>query len=374
MPIRVLVVDDSRFFLRRIKEVLERDPGIVVVDVAENGVEAIEKAALHKPDIITMDIEMPVMDGITAVKKIMESNPTPILIFSSLSTDGAKPTLDALEAGALDYLPKRLDDISPDKEQAQQKFRQRVIEIARTGKVRMRVRQRIPTSAIASAVPSTASSHTMARSGGVSASTATTSSVGTSNASIPRNARLLAIGTSTGGPVALQEVLTKLPASFHLPIVLIQHMPGTFTPAFAQRLNQLCAIQVKEAEDGDVLVPGTAYLAPGGKQMVLESRAGRVMLHVRDSEPGQNYKPCVDITFSSAAQVFPGQVLAIVLTGMGADGREGARLLKQTGSTVWSQNEASCVVYGMPCAVAEAGLSDKVLPLNQIGPALNQRG
>lgn len=372
MPIRVLVVDDSRFFLRRIKEVLEKDPGIVVVDVAVNGQEAVEKAALHKPDIITMDIEMPVMDGITAVRKIMESNPTPVLIFSSLSTDGAKPTLEALEAGALDYLPKRLDDISPDKELAHQNFRQRVIDIARTGKVRMRVRQRIATTA------SAASSSTVPRQsvGGIPAVSPAAAYVpGTTvTASIPRNTRLVAIGTSTGGPVALQEVLTKLPANFHLPIVLIQHMPGTFTPAFAQRLNQLCAINVKEAEDGDVLSAGTAYLAPGGKQMVLESRAGRVMLRVRESEPGQNYKPCVDITFTSAAQVYPGQVLAIVLTGMGADGREGSRLLKQTGSTVWSQNEASCVVYGMPCAVAEAGLSDKVLPLNQIGPALNQRG
>lgn len=366
MPIKVLIVDDSRFFLRRIKEVLEKDPALQVVGMAENGADAVEKALLLKPDIITMDIEMPVMDGITAVRKIMESHPVPILMFSSLATEGAKATLEALEAGALDYFPKRLEDISPDKEVAQQNFRQRVIDIARTGAVKMRIRQRLNAAGAAAVTASLPPRNP------VSSSMATTSSAAAS-ASLPRNARLVAIGTSTGGPVALQEVLSKLPGNFPLPIVLIQHMPGTFTPAFAQRLNQLCEIYVKEAEDGDILAPGTAYLAPGGKQMTLEGRAGRVCLRVKDSDPSQNYKPCVDITFASAAQVFPGQVLAIVLTGMGADGREGARLLKQTGSTLWSQNEASCVVYGMPCAVAEAGLSDKVLPLVQIGPALAQR-
>jgi two-component system chemotaxis response regulator CheB len=182
--------------------------------------------------------------------------------------------------------------------------------------------------------------------------------------------KLLAIGTSTGGPAALQEVLTKLPANFSLPIVIVQHMLGSFTPSFAARLNQLCTITVKEAEDGDTLLPGSAYLAPGGKQMVLENQAGRQVLRVVESEPGQTYKPCVDITFNSIAKVFPSQTLAVILTGMGADGREGCRTLKQGGSHVWSQDEASCVVYGMPAAVADAGLSDRVLSLSEFGPAL----
>ena len=185
--------------------------------------------------------------------------------------------------------------------------------------------------------------------------------------------KLVAIGTSTGGPVALQQVLTKLPANFPLPLILIQHMPGSFTPAFAQRLDQQCAISVKEAQDGDELKPGLALLAPGGKQMLLEQRAGRAIVRITESLPGQNYKPSVDITFTAAAKTFPGQVLAVVLTGMGADGREGARLLKQGGATVWAQDEASCVVYGMPAAVAEAGLADAVLPLSEIGAAISQR-
>jgi two-component system chemotaxis response regulator CheB len=185
--------------------------------------------------------------------------------------------------------------------------------------------------------------------------------------------RLVAIGTSTGGPVALQQVLTKLPGNFPLPLLLIQHMPGSFTPAFAQRLNQQCAIEVREAQDGDEPKPGLALLAPGGKQMVLEQRAGRTLVRITESAPGQNYKPSVDVTFNSVARIFPGQVLAVVLTGMGADGREGARLLKQGGSNVWAQDEASCVVYGMPAAIVEAGLADAVLPLSEIGAALSQR-
>lgn len=182
----------------------------------------------------------------------------------------------------------------------------------------------------------------------------------------------MAIGTSTGGPVALQQVLTVLPANFPVPLVLIQHMPAAFTPAFAERLNQLCKIQVKEAADGDALLPGRALLAPGGKQMIIEGRPSGAFVRVCESEPGQHYRPCVDVTFGSAAKVFPGKVLAVVLTGMGADGREGARLLKQGGSSVWAQDEASCVVYGMPAAVVEAGLADRVLPLAKIGPELAQ--
>ena len=162
----------------------------------------------------------------------------------------------------------------------------------------------------------------------------------------------------------------KLPADFPLPILLIQHMPDTFTPAFAERLNKLCAISVKEAQDGDLLRAGTALLAPGGKQMVLEQQGALSWVRIKSSEPGQTYKPSVDITFSSAAQVFASDVLSVVLTGMGADGREGARLLKQKGSTVWAQDEASSVIYGMPAAIAEAGLADRILALDDVGPSL----
>ena len=180
----------------------------------------------------------------------------------------------------------------------------------------------------------------------------------------------MAIGASTGGPVAIQTVLSALPANFPLPIVLVVHMPASFTAAYAERLNSLCRIQVREAQDGDAVQPGLALLAPGGRQMLVESAAGRPVVRVRDSLPEQIYRPSVDVTFGSAARLFTESVLAVVLTGMGSDGKQGAKLLKTAGSDVWSQDAASCVVYGMPQAIERSGLSDRVLPLEEIGQAL----
>lgn len=343
MRARVLIVDDSGFFRRRLAEIFAADPGIEVVGTANNGQEGIDQVARLRPDVVTMDIEMPVMDGITAVRRIMAAHPTPILMFSSLTTEGAQSTFDALEAGAADYLPKRLEDIAADRNEAIRQLTARVRLLASRGLTHTAQRQQ---------------AQVIARE--VARAPVTRSAVG--------RYRILAIGASTGGPVALQQVLTALPKEFPLPILLVQHMPASFTGPFAQRLDQMCAISVKEASDGDVLTPGHALLAPGGKQMVIEQRAsGQVVVRIRESEPGLNYKPSVDITFSSVARVFPGKTLALVLTGMGADGREGARALKQGGSSVWAQDEKSCVVYGMPAAVAEAGLADQVLPLTSIG-------
>jgi two-component system chemotaxis response regulator CheB len=183
--------------------------------------------------------------------------------------------------------------------------------------------------------------------------------------------KLVAIGTSTGGPVALQTIITALPANFPLPIVLVQHMPAAFTGAFASRLNSLAKIEVKEAADGDILRPGVAYLAPGGKQMLVEGSDSQAKLRIKDDDsPRITFKPSVDITFGTAAKVFSDKVLAIVLTGMGSDGRDGCRLLKQFGSKIWSQDEASCVVYGMPQAVTSAGLADAEINLADVASRL----
>ncbi|ELG5188426.1 chemotaxis response regulator protein-glutamate methylesterase [Vibrio vulnificus] len=365
MAIKVLVVDDSSFFRRRVSEIINAESRLEVIDVAVNGKEAVEKAKRLKPDVITMDIEMPVMDGISAVREIMASVPTPILMFSSLTHDGAKATLDALDAGALDFLPKKFEDIARNRDEAVSLLQQRVIQIASK---RAFMRRPVASSASVQERPqSTLNRPTtgLRREAPAQAPVSRASVVAKFRAS-GKKYQLTAIGTSTGGPVALQKILTKLPANYPHPIVLIQHMPATFTAAFASRLNSLCKIQVKEAEDGDVLQAGVAYLAPGGKQMMIDGRPGAARLRIIDGGERMNYKPCVDVTFGSAAKIYADKVLSMVLTGMGADGREGARMLKSAGATIWAQDEDSCVVYGMPQAVAKAGLSTEDLPLERI--------
>jgi len=356
MAVRVLVVDDSGFFRRRVTEMLNADPQLEVIGSAGNGQEAIDQVAKLRPDVVTMDIEMPVMDGITATREIMRSHPTPIIMFSSLTTDGAKATLDALDAGALDFLPKRFEDISTDREEARKLLCERVRHLARR-----------PGGSTIKAKPSPTAVKSSLPSGIVAKPYAVT----------PIRSRgdikLVAIGTSTGGPVALQEVLSKLPGNLSVPIVLVQHMPGSFTPAFAQRLNTLCAISVKEAEDGDVLQAATAYLAPGGKQMTIEKKGEQLVIRITEALPNQTYKPCVDITFSSLAKIYPKNTLAVILTGMGADGREGCRELKAGGSVIWAQDQDSCVVYGMPAAVTDAGLAERNISLPDIGASITQR-
>ncbi|WP_045369494.1 protein-glutamate methylesterase/protein-glutamine glutaminase [Vibrio campbellii] len=360
MAIKVLVVDDSSFFRRRVSEIINSESRLEVIDVAVNGREAVEKAKTLKPDVITMDIEMPVMDGITAVREIMAASPTPILMFSSLTHDGAKATLDALDAGALDFLPKKFEDIARNRDEAVSLLQQRVIQIASK-----RAFMRRPIARPAATATSSTVRPLSSRNAAPTASAPSRPMAAKFRAS-GKKYQLTAIGTSTGGPVALQKILTRLPVNYPHPIVLIQHMPATFTAAFASRLNTLCKIQVKEAQDGDVLQAGVAYLAPGGKQMMVEGRAGAARLRIIDGGDRMNYKPCVDVTFGSAAKVYGDKVLSMVLTGMGADGREGARMLKSAGSTIWAQDEESCVVYGMPQAVAKAGISTEDLPLDRI--------
>lgn len=382
MTYKVLVVDDSSFFRRRVTDILNKDPLLNVIDVAVNGLEAVEKALSLKPDVITMDIEMPVLNGIAAVKKIMAQSPTAILMFSSLTHEGAKSTLDALEAGALDFLPKKFNEIAQNSEEAGSLLRQRVLQLAKKRAV--------------------TNNSGLTKNSGVTKNTVTQDNLankprqGFSSSVMPRNSvteqavsseakkvasslktssgkkySLLAIGTSTGGPVALQKILTELPQDFPLPIILIQHMPATFTNAFATRLNSLCKITVKEASNGDVLKPGCAYLAPGGRQMIISGseHASKISI-IEENSSKIAFKPSVDVSFGSAAKIYGGKVLGVILTGMGADGREGSRMLKAQGATIWAQDEQSCVVYGMPQAVTVAGISQLSLPLNAIASSI----
>lgn len=398
MPLRVLVVDDSNFFQHRLKEIINENSELKVVGIASNGREAIEKAESLKPDIITMDFEMPVMDGITAIRHILSKQFIPIIMFSSLTYEGAKVTLDALSAGALDFIPKDFAEVSRNSAALKKKLHERLITLARshTQKAQSVATQYVSQTASSAASASTVSTeHLRAtvsevnrfqdsqqqgiRTAAISenvvvpqVTTVVTKAINytsTDNYRLLKKPKLLIIGASTGGPVALSEVLLALPDKFPLPIILVQHMPENFTKAFAERLNKQCKIRVREAVDGDMLEPGLALLAPGGKQLMLDKRNGG-SVRVLPDDDRVNYKPSLDITFGSAANLYGDQVLGVVLTGMGSDGCKGARLLKEAGSSIWSQDEASCVIYGMPMAVAKAGLTDKVLSLNEIGPRI----
>lgn len=367
MAIKLLVVDDSGFFQKRISEILKPEPEIQIVGFANNGREAIEKVQSLSPDVITLDYEMPVMDGLTALSNIMQIKPTPVLMFSSLTYDGARVTLDALDAGAVDFLPKNFEDLQRGGDKIRSLLSQKIKEV-----VKYYNRSASSQSIAPKREPVAPPPKPVVREPVKTPKAAPTKSAPSVEHEVKQantklgKVDLVLIGTSTGGPVALQKVLTALPSNFSKPIALIQHMPASFTSAFAERLDGLCKIKVKLAEDGDVLTPGVALLAPGGQQMMIERNKVRVI----DGDDRMNYKPCVDLTFASAAKHFPGRSLGIVLTGMGSDGRDGAKLMKETGCKIWSQDKDTCVIYGMPMAVAKANLSDAILPLQNIGPLL----
>jgi two-component system chemotaxis response regulator CheB len=332
-----------------------------------------------RPDVITMDIEMPLLNGIEAVKQIMEKAPTSILMFSSLTHQGANATLEALDAGALDFLPKKFSEIAKTSDDAGSLLRQRVVELAKMNgslKRKLAIKSQPSRVNLSSSVAKPVSKfETQSRNTLRTTKVEPTHSESIRNQTVKRSSgkkyQLLAIGTSTGGPIALQKILTQLPQNFPLPIILIQHMPAAFTFAFANRLNSLCNINVKEAEHGDILKPGCAYLAPGGRQMIIDGTATLAKLKIIDDNSEKiAFKPSVDISFGSAAKVFGGSVLGVILTGMGSDGREGARMLKGKGATIWAQDEASCVVYGMPQAVKVAGISILSLALEDMSQSI----
>lgn len=369
--LRVLVVDDSGFFQRRVSAIINADPRLEVIATASNGQEGIDKTLALKPDVITMDYEMPVMDGVTAVRNIMSQCPTPVLMFSSLTYEGARITLDALEAGAVDFLSKQFDAIAASEAALHKVLTDRICEVAKAGKpvAKANSQMQTPVQRSASAVTKASSSYT------------TTSSVVSPKRSAPlvsseslHHVGVVVIGTSTGGPAALQTIFKNFPEGFLKPIIIVQHMPGSFTKAFAERLNKITPLTVSEAENGDKLKPGHVYVAPGGMQLMLDNRHGG-SIYIHESDDRISYRPSVDIALASAAKHFGRKALAVILTGMGSDGKEGAKLLKQAGGTVWAQDEASCVIYGMPMAIAKAGLAAKILPLDDIGSSIfNEAG
>ncbi len=404
MPVKVLIVDDSGFFRHRIEEMLRDDARLQVVGTAVNGKEAVDQVKRLKPDVVTMDVEMPQMNGIEAVRIIMREAPTNVLMLSSLTHEGARVTLQALEAGAADYLPKDIRAWMDKNSGVRAQLIDRLVALGRTRRFRQSSvlersypgreqkgttmvfrpestaparRPRTPTRPSAPAAASSAGAE--ARRPAVPAAAPARPAVAGDPATTPASrvqfpdCKLVVIGASTGGPAALQKVLTQLPANYPYPVLLVQHMPKTFTQVFAERLNQQCRIRVKEAEDGDRLEPGLALLAPGGLQMMLDPRQ-KDRVRILTGDERLTYKPSVDVTYASAAKTYANKVLGVILTGMGSDGCDGARLLKQAGATMWAQNRDSCTIYGMPQAVVNAGLADAILELDDVGPLLAQRG
>ena len=344
---RVLIVDDSPFMRLAIRRILNSDPGIEVVGVASDGMEGVEKALALKPDVITMDVEMPRMDGIASVKKIMSLAPTRIIMVSSLTSEGATATFEALEAGAIDYILKP----SADNSIVQAHFSEELLNKV-PGTASASLTQTRQISHVAPAGPAEPLYH---------------------GSLTRRHIAYIGIGTSTGGPVALQEILSCLPASFAFPVIVAVHMPKAFTGPFAERLNSKCKIAVREARDGDVLKSGTVLIAPGGEHTTLIKSAAGISVKLCPPRTHSGvYIPSVDLLMSSLAESVSGAVLGVILTGMGADGYKGMQQLKTRGGVTLVQDRATSTVYGMPKACIEGGIADIILPLFKIGPALEK--
>lgn len=355
VPYRVLVVDDSAFMRKALARRIETDPRFKVIDTASDGKEGVEKALRLKPDVVTLDVEMPVMNGIEALKAIHAKSQIPVVMVSAVTLEGARITLDALEYGAVDFIPK-----SRGAELIHEKLLAAVSANVSRGRGRPVIAPPAPThrpvtGAYAPAVgghgPS-AGARAAARPLGV----------------VRVNAKVVVIGSSTGGPQALQQVVSQLPANLPAPVVIAQHMPPQFTLALAKRLDDTCPVKVVEAKDGDPLTRGVVYIAPGGMHLRVTANGLRV-----DGDKGESlYKPSVDVLAESALNAFGKNVLGVMLTGMGNDGTKEFVKLKKAGAYNLAQDQASCVVYGMPRSVVEAGGADEVVPLERMGSRIKE--
>ncbi len=367
--IRVLVVDDSAFMRKALTMMLEEDPQIKVVGSARDGQEGCEKVKSLKPDLVTMDIEMPRMDGLTALKNIMDENPTPVMMLSSLTTEGAGATLDAMDLGAVDFIPKELSYVSLDIVKIKEGLQKKIKDIARRKHILMaRYKQ---AAAFKKAKGTKQHLRTKIRTGG--ARFAGKPGVTKAAVSSPRFIKkqnhhidIIAIGSSTGGPPALQEVITKLPKNLPVGVVVAQHMPPMFTKSLAERLDKLSQVTVKEAENGEIVQPGFVYIAPGGKHLTLKKFVARAKIVISDKPDTTLYKPCVDVMIKSVAEIYGKSVLGVILTGMGSNGVIGLKLVNNSGGKIIAQNAESCIVYGMPKAVVDAQIADHIASIENI--------
>ncbi len=339
-PIRVLVVDDSPFMRRAITRMISSDAEFEVVGYGANGQEALDRVAELAPDVVTLDIEMPVMDGLTALRQLHGQTHVPVIMMSTLTQAGAHATFEALEAGAFDFVPKPQDSMLD------------VFGVAQELRAKLK----------AAASGSTPSRQQPA---GPSAITPVAHRAAAGDLGLAVD--LVAVGISTGGPRALQTMMARMPADFPVGMIIVQHMPPGFTRPLAQRLNDLSPMTVREAEAGDIVSPGVALIAPAGMHLVLKhSPAGNRVELLDDVGTRTWHKPSVDVTMASVALACGAHALGLIMTGMGNDGTSGAKAMKDAGATIWAQDEATSVVYGMPRSVAEAGIVDRVLGLDSI--------
>lgn len=334
-PIRVLIVDDSPFIRMALKEILAQDPDIEVVGVARDGKEGIAKLQELKPDVVTMDVEMPVMDGIRALDEIMRWQPTPVIVLSAVTTQGARATMEAFDLGAVEVIAKPTGRSGDDLASMAREIILKVKSVVGSNLASMKIKSWSP--------PRVSPVETVAK----------------------RRIEVVAIGVSTGGPTALQVVLGQLPRNFPVPIIVAQHMPAGFTAPLASRFDGLCDLKVKEVEEGETLRAGTVYIGEAGKQFEVRKTGAKLIAKISGTTPSTIlYKPSVDILFKSLAQEVGQGVLALIMTGMGSDGLEGVKELKAKGAFTIAESEKTCVVYGMPRVVIEAGLADRVEELS----------
>jgi two-component system chemotaxis response regulator CheB len=350
-PIRVLIVDDSALMRQVLTELLSHDRGIEVIGTAADPFIAREKIKKLNPDVLTLDVEMPRMDGLTFLEKLMAGRPMPVLMVSSLTESGCQTTLRALELGAVDFFTKPKIDMRHGMEEQAEEL---VAKVKAAASARIRGKgQGAMGKSISGALPMASRPAPLA----------------SSSAMLKTTDTIIAIGASTGGTEALRALLEALPPNTP-PIVITQHMPEKFTRTFADRLNTLCQLTVKEAEDGDSVLTGQALIAPGNYHMTLIRSGARYSVRLNQDPPVNRHRPSVDVMFQSVAQYAGRNSLGVILTGMGGDGAAGMLEMKKTGACNFAQDEASCVVFGMPKEAIKLGGVDKILPLDQIPAAI----
>jgi two-component system chemotaxis response regulator CheB len=353
MSIRVFIIDDSAVVRKVLTDILTSASGIEVIGSAQDPIFALAHMEKNWPDVITLDIEMPRMDGITFLKKIMLERPTPIVMCSTLTEKGSKASLDALRLGAIDVVAKPKSDI---RTSLPESSRDLVNAIKAAAKANMAVIKPMPIARI-SPIRNKFSADAMLEKG--------------QKFGVQKAGSLIAIGASTGGTQALAAVLAALPSN-SLPILIVQHMPAQFTQAFAKRLNEVCSVEVKEAEDNDALLPGRVLIAPGGKHMMLQVTQFGASVKIKDGPPVNRHKPSVDVLFRSVAKYAGADALGIIMTGMGDDGAVGIKEMRDVGAKTIAQNEETCVVYGMPAVAIKLGGIDHVLALSKIPQVIVQ--